>query len=79
MSIPPGLTAEELSAALSTGGYAVTRQTSAHVRVTTLVRGEHHVTFPRNRPLSIDTTTAVLASVAKHHHQTVAEMSARLF
>ncbi len=79
MRIPANLSAEELSAALSSGGYAVTRQTDEHVRLTTLIRGEHHVTFPRQLPLDVETTKAVLASVAKHHHQTVAEMAERLF
>lgn len=79
MRIPTNLTSEELSAALSNGGYAVTRQTAHHYRLTTLVRGEHHVTFPRSQPLSLDVTKVVLSSVAKHHRQSVEEMAERLF
>lgn len=79
MRIPANLSPEELSAALSSGGYAVTRQTNEHVRLTTLIRGEHHITFPRMHPLDIETTTAVLTFVAKHHRQSVAELAERLF
>jgi hypothetical protein len=77
--IPASLTPEELSAALSNGGYAVTRQSGHHLRLTTLIRGEHHVTFPRMQPLGVDVTTAVLRAVAKHHRQSVEEMADRLF
>jgi hypothetical protein len=79
VSIPTRLTPEELSAALSNGGYAVTKETRRHVRLTTLIRGEHHVTFPCQGELDEETTTEVLALVAKHHRQTVSELAERLF
>jgi hypothetical protein len=79
LRIPANLSPEELSAALSNGGYAVTKQTPHHVRLTTLLRGEHHVTFPRDQVLDIRTTSAVLGAVAAHHRLSLAEMSERLF
>jgi predicted RNA binding protein YcfA (HicA-like mRNA interferase family) len=44
--LPRDLSGRELAQALSQYGYAVTRETGSHVRLTTLQRGEHHVTIP---------------------------------
>ena len=79
MRIPANLSPEELSSALSNGGYAVTKQTPSHLRLSTFIRGEHHVTFPRTQTLDIRTTSAILGAVAEHHRVSLAEMSERLF
>ncbi|MDP9120977.1 MAG: type II toxin-antitoxin system HicA family toxin [Acidobacteriota bacterium] len=46
MRLPRGLTGEDLARALRRLGYDTTRQTGSHLRLTTLLRGEHHVTIP---------------------------------
>ncbi|MEK7770741.1 MAG: type II toxin-antitoxin system HicA family toxin [candidate division NC10 bacterium] len=45
-------------------GYRVTRQTGSHLRLTTLERGEHHVTVPRHAAWS---TPRVRPSGAASH------------
>ncbi len=60
-------------------GYTVTRQTGSHMRLTTLGRGEHHVTIPKREPLRVGTLAGILADVAAHFELTREELLARLF
>ncbi len=60
------LTGESLAKSLRTLGYLVSRQTGSHIRLTTLERGEHHITVPRHDPLRVGTLASVLADVAAH-------------
>ncbi len=46
MKLPRGLTGKELIAALAKLGYATTRQSGSHIRLTTEVNGTHHITSP---------------------------------
>lgn len=67
MRVPRDLSGQELIRLLAKLGYAVTRQTGSHVRLTTQECGEHHVTVPDHDPLRIGTLSAILAAVASHH------------
>lgn len=67
MRVPRDLSGQELIRLLAKLGYAVTRQTGSHVRLTTQECGEHHVTVPNHDPLRIGTLSAILAVVASHH------------
>ncbi len=60
-------------------GYTVTRQTGSHMRLTTLGRGEHHVTIAKREPLRVGTLAGILADVAAHFELTREELLARLF
>lgn len=66
MRLPRDLSGSELVRALAVVGYAVTRQTGSHMRLTTTLRGEHHVTIPNHAPLRVGTLAALLAEVAAH-------------
>jgi len=66
MRVPRDLSGDELIRRLERLGYAATRQSGSHVRLTTRDHGEHHVTVPRHNPLRLGTLAAVLASVAAH-------------
>ncbi len=46
MRLPRDLSGEELANRLRALGYEVTRQTGSHLRLTTQVEGQHHVTVP---------------------------------
>ncbi|MDK9723898.1 MAG: type II toxin-antitoxin system HicA family toxin [Sterolibacteriaceae bacterium MAG5] len=65
--MPRDLSGQELIRLLAKLGYAVTRQTGSHIRLTTQECGEHHVTIPDHDPLRIGTLSAILAAVAGHH------------
>jgi predicted RNA binding protein YcfA (HicA-like mRNA interferase family) len=77
--LPRDLTGESLVRALSKLGYAVTRQTGSHMRLTTAERGEHHVTVPRHDPLRVGTLGGILGEVAAHFEIPRDEMVERLF
>jgi predicted RNA binding protein YcfA (HicA-like mRNA interferase family) len=47
-------------------GYAVTRQTGSHMRLTTALQGEHHITIPSHKHLKIGTLSAILSDAAIH-------------
>ncbi|MFH1084533.1 MAG: type II toxin-antitoxin system HicA family toxin [Chloroflexota bacterium] len=66
MRLPRDLDGEPLAMLLGRYGYAVTRQTGSHMRLTTTQEGEHHITIPRHGPLRIGTLSAILNDVAEH-------------
>lgn len=78
MKLPRDLTGTDLAKALSSLGYVVSHQTGSHIRLTTLIEGEHHVTIPRHDPLKVGTLHAILSAVAAHHGLTRAELLERL-
>ena len=67
MRIPRDLSGADLVKRLGRFGYEVTRQTGSHLRLTSNVRGVHHLTIPNHDPLRIGTLAAILDSVASHH------------
>ena len=66
MRLPRDLSGVDLARALAALGYAETRQTGSHVRLTTTEHGEHHITIPRHESLRIGKVSAILAEVADH-------------
>lgn len=79
MRIPRDLSGADLIKRLAKLGYAVTRQTGSHIRLTTRTAGEHHITIPNHDPLRMGTLSAVLNSVAAHHGISRDELLSRLF
>ncbi len=79
MRVPRDLSGADLVQRLGRLGYAVTRQTGSHMRLTSTTRGEHHVTIPNHDPLRLGTLAAILASVAAHRGLTRDELVQRLF
>jgi predicted RNA binding protein YcfA (HicA-like mRNA interferase family) len=79
MRIPRDFSGSDLVQALSTLGYAITRQTGSHVRLTTSQRGQHHVTVPNHAALRLGTLSAILADVAEHFGMSRLELVGRLF
>jgi len=77
--LPRDLTGRDLAAALARFGYQISRQTGSHIRLTTTVHGEHHVTIPDHSPLRIGTLAGVLADVAAHFGLSKDTLVERLF
>ena len=67
MKRPRDLSGAELAKALRRLGYAITRQTGSHIRLTTERGGRHRVTIPAHRTLKVGTLAAILDEVARHH------------
>ncbi len=66
MKLPRNLSGSDLAKALKKLGYAVTRQKSSHIRMTTQQNGEHHVTVPDHDPIKMGTLADILKDVAEH-------------
>ena len=79
MRIPRDISGAELVKALKGLGYEVTRQTGSHMRVTSLQKGEHHVTIPNHSPLRLGTFSGILADVAGHFGMSRSELVMKLF
>ncbi len=67
MKIPRDISAAQLTKSLHSLGYAITRQTGSHIRLTTMQHGEHHETIPNHNPIKIGTLNGILKSIAEHH------------
>jgi predicted RNA binding protein YcfA (HicA-like mRNA interferase family) len=78
MRVPRQWSGADLKKALASLGYVETRQTGSHSRMTTRVRGEHHVTVPNHKPLPLGTLKAILRDVARHFECTPDEILTRI-
>ena len=67
MRLPRDLSGANLVKRLGRFGYGIARQTGSHMRLTSTVHGEHHITIPNHDPLRIGTLSAILDAVAVHH------------
>ncbi len=66
MKIPRNLSAQELIKSLKKHGYVVSRQTGSHIRISTQINGEHHVTIPNHDPIKLGTLNAILNEISNH-------------
>jgi predicted RNA binding protein YcfA (HicA-like mRNA interferase family) len=66
MRLPRDISGNDLAKRLNKYGYQITRQTGSHLRLTTQLNGEHHITIPQHKDLRIGTLSAILADVAEH-------------
>lgn len=66
MKIPRDIGGVELSTLLKKYNYQITCQTGSHIRLTTNLKGEHHITIPAHKPLRIGTLNNVLNDIARH-------------
>jgi predicted RNA binding protein YcfA (HicA-like mRNA interferase family) len=78
MKTPRDLSGAELAKALRQLGYAITRQTGSHLRITTQQNGEQHEVIPNHSPIKIGTLRSILRNVAAHHRMNVSEVLALL-
>jgi predicted RNA binding protein YcfA (HicA-like mRNA interferase family) len=79
VKIPRDVHGSDLVKALRVLGYELVRRDGSHMRLTTKLNGEHHVTIPDHRPLKTGTLVrGVLKPVAVHHQLTVEELLTRL-
>ncbi len=79
MRLPRELSGTELVSRLQRLGYARSRQSGSHIRLTSQLRGEHHVTVPNHDALRVGTLSAILAAVAAHHGLSRDELLHTLF
>lgn len=67
MKLPRDLSGADFAKALRVYGYAVTRQTGSHIRLTSSFKdSEHHITIPAHKTLKVGTVSAILGEVASY-------------
>lgn len=66
MKIPRDISGEELAKLLKRFGYQITRQAGSHVRLTTSIKGEHHITVPLHNMLKIGTLNNILIDISSY-------------
>ena len=79
MKVPRDVGGTDLAKALARYGYRVTRQTGSHLRLTTQLSGEHHITIPSHPALRVGTLGAILTEVAQHLKRDKAELIRELW
>jgi predicted RNA binding protein YcfA (HicA-like mRNA interferase family) len=77
--LPRYLSGKQLAKILSRLGYEITRQTGGHLRLTTTVNGEDHVTIPDHDHLKVGTLSGILGDVAQHLESTKRKIIEQLF
>jgi predicted RNA binding protein YcfA (HicA-like mRNA interferase family) len=66
MKHPRDLSAEDLVQRLKPLGYRVTRQVGSHMRLTTEQNGQHHITIPAHKQITIGKINALLWDLVQH-------------
>lgn len=79
MKIPREISAKDLSQKLKKYGYQVKRQKGSHIRLTTLLKGEHHISIPNHSSIKIGTFLGIINDVALHFHKSKEEIINDLF
>lgn len=79
MKFPRSLSADDLIKALAHYGYSISRQKGSHIRLTTHIKGTHHITIPNHNPLKIGTVSSILSDVAGHLGTTKEALLSELF
>jgi len=79
MKLPRDLSGKQLAKLLERFGYAPTRQTGSHLRLTTSQGGQHHITVPLHRSIPVGTLRGILHEVSGHFEIPSDQVSARLF
>jgi predicted RNA binding protein YcfA (HicA-like mRNA interferase family) len=77
--LPRDVSGDDLARRLERLGYAATRQTGSHLRLTTTRGGQHHLTIPRHASLRIGTLAAILTELESHHALSRAALLELLF
>ena len=79
MKLPREISGDGLAKLLKKYGYEITRQTGSHIRLTTAVKGEHHITIPAHKDLKIGTLSGILSDVAIHFEIDKSDLENDLF
>ena len=77
--IPRDISGQELIKALQLIGYKITRQVGSHIRLSTLEKGEHHITIPNHNPIRVGTLSNILNEIASHFQISKEELIEMIF
>ena len=77
--LPRDISSMELVQLLKKFGYEISRQKGSHIRLTTFLEGEHHITIPNHNPIRLGTLSSILFEIAGHFKKTKEEISNEIF
>lgn len=78
MRTPRNVSGLDLIKSLQVLGYEISRQLGSHIRLTTKLDGEYHITVPNHSPLRLSTFKSILKLIAAHHALTIEELLEKL-
>jgi len=70
VKIPRDVSGADLAKALRALGYERVRQVGSHIRLTTNVDGQFHITVPNHDPIKVGTLRSIIKLVAERHKKT---------
>ncbi len=79
MKLPREISGADLAKLLKKYSYEITRQTGSHIRLTTTINGEHHITIPAHKDLKTGTLSGILNDVAVHFKINKGDLIKELF
>jgi len=79
MRLPRDISSKELAKLLKKFDYEITRQKGSHIRLTTFLEGEHHITIPNHNPIRLGTLSSILLEVVAHFKKTKEEIADEIF
>ena len=79
MRLPRDVSGRDLARALAVLGYGISHQTGSHIRLTTTLGGEHHITIPAHDSIRVGALSAILRDLAGHHGMSRDELLRALF
>ncbi len=66
MKIPRNISGQKLSKLLKRFGFEISRQTGSHMRLTTTIKGDFHITIPNHKSLKIGTINNILSDITDY-------------
>ncbi len=79
MRLPRDISSNQLIRLLKKFGYEISRQKGSHIRLTTLLEGQHHITIPNHNPIRLGTLSSIIIEVANHFKKTKEEIADQIF
>lgn len=77
--LPRDVSGQDLVQALKNLEYSPTRQSGSHIRLTTYLCGEHHVTIPNHASLRVGTFSSILNEVSAHFKMSRDDLLKKIF
>ncbi len=79
MKLPRNISGQDLCKALRPLGYSITRQKGSHIRLTTNIPSQHHITIPDHNPIKIGTLSSILETISAQVGLSKEELIKKLF
>lgn len=65
--VPTGLSGRDLlKLCFKHFNYEKTRQVGSHIRATTMLNGQHHISIPDHNPIKANTLRGIIKDIAEH-------------